>query len=286
MLDHGLPSARAERRWWWIFASLGMLTVFVGSGLHAQPGPAVSQPMDETREEAIFDKGQTIYVWAYTLVNMHNRRAAYVYAETVANLSRQRFGSSLSDLFRSDTSSRGFTSPLNRLKMQTDYIAPEQRFIVCPNQDVAYGIGFCDLAKSPVVFQVPDFADRYWSIELLDQRSDVFGSPGMRLGSAAGHYLIVGPEWEGTVPDDIEDVYRSTTRYAVILPRVFLDDSAEDREAIQPLLNNIMAYPIDEFTGEMKSTDWRAASDLPPPGGKDEFRWVRPKIFGTSCQPC
>ena len=32
----------------------------------------------------------------------------------------------------------------NRLAMLTGYIAPDQHFIACPNQDVAYGAGFFD----------------------------------------------------------------------------------------------------------------------------------------------
>jgi hypothetical protein len=50
----------------------------------------------------------------------------------------------------------------NRLAMLTGYIAPDQHFIACPNQDVAYGAGFFDLDKQPAVFQVPDFGDRFW----------------------------------------------------------------------------------------------------------------------------
>jgi hypothetical protein len=50
----------------------------------------------------------------------------------------------------------------NRIAMLTGYIAPNQRFITCPNQDVAYGAGFFNLDRGPVVFQVPDFGNRFW----------------------------------------------------------------------------------------------------------------------------
>ncbi len=235
--------------------------------------------MHKAQTAEIFEKGKSIYVWAYPLVSLHNRRLMYVCAGVMAKVSRPTGGFSWSQLLSRRIPGRHFTSPINRLRMQTDYIAPEQRFIVCPNQDVAYGIGFCDLEKSAVVFQVPSFGSRYWSMQLLDQRSDVFGSPGTRLESATGHYLIVGPQWQGEIPAGIENVYRSPTRYAVILPRVFLDDSPQDREAIQPILNKIMAYPVGEYTGEMKITVWREVPDPPPPGGRDEFCWVQPASF-------
>jgi len=35
--------------------------------------------------------------------------------------------------------------------MLTDYIAPEQRFVTCSNQDVAYGFGFASLDDEPAL---------------------------------------------------------------------------------------------------------------------------------------
>ena len=32
-------------------------------------------------------------------------------------------------------------APLNRIVMLTDYVAPEERIVACPNQDVVYGVG-------------------------------------------------------------------------------------------------------------------------------------------------
>jgi hypothetical protein len=62
----------------------------------------------------------------------------------------------------------------NRLAMLTGYIAPNQHFIACPNQDVVYGAGFFGLGKEPIVFQVPDFGDRFWVYALYDGRTDEF----------------------------------------------------------------------------------------------------------------
>src|SRR5207248_2880181 len=45
--------------------------------------------------------------------------------------------------------------------MLTDYIAADQHFVTCPNQDTVYGGGFMSLDQQPVVVQVPDFGDRF-----------------------------------------------------------------------------------------------------------------------------
>ena len=43
-----------------------------------------------------------------------------------------------------------------------------QTFVTCPNQDVAYGLGFFALDEEPVVIQVPDFGDRFWVYAMYD----------------------------------------------------------------------------------------------------------------------
>src|SRR5215472_11472721 len=53
-------------------------------------------------------------------------------------------------------------APRGQIAMLSDYIDPGQTFVTCPNQDVAYGLGFFSLDEEPVVLQVPDFGDRFW----------------------------------------------------------------------------------------------------------------------------
>ena len=52
--------------------------------------------------------------------------------------------------------------------MLTDYVAPDERIVACPNQDVVYGSGSLGLEESPVVIQVPDFGDRFWVYQAVD----------------------------------------------------------------------------------------------------------------------
>jgi hypothetical protein len=52
------------------------------------------------------------------------------------------------------------------------------------------------------------------------------------------------------VPAGITAVGRSSTDLAAIFPRVFQDDTPEDKAAIQSLLKQIMVYPLTEFDGQ------------------------------------
>jgi hypothetical protein len=83
--------------------------------------------------------GRMAYVWGWPLVNSHNRRAAFAKAPSLG-----LNGGVLP------------IAPVGQNAMLTDYIKPEQNFVVCPNQDVIYGAGFFAVDKEPTVFQVPD----------------------------------------------------------------------------------------------------------------------------------
>jgi hypothetical protein len=162
-----------------------------------------------------------------------------------------------------------------------DYIAPQETFVTCPNQDVIYGLGFFALDQEPVVVQVPEFGDRFWVYALYDGRSDQFGQIGKPYGTRSGFYLLAGPRWQGNVPSGITRVVRSPTELANAIPRIFLNDTAADRAAIRPLVNQIVAYPLAEFDGQMKTMDYASMPHFPAPpsGGDGETKWVVPERF-------
>src|SRR6516165_639965 len=114
--------------------------------------------------------------------------------------------------------------------------------------------------KEPIVFQVPDFGDRFWVYAHYDARTDEFSEIGKQYGTKPGFYLMVGPYWKGEKPAGITAVVRSSTNLAFVAPRVFMDGTPEDRKAIQPLLSQIIYYPLSEFDGKMKTRDWSRTS--------------------------
>jgi hypothetical protein len=77
------------------------------------------------------------FFWAWPLINIYNKRL-------VAEKSKELTYAGPVP-----------AAPLNRIVMLTDYVAPDERIVACPNQDVVYGVGSLGLEKSPVVIQVP-----------------------------------------------------------------------------------------------------------------------------------
>jgi hypothetical protein len=201
------------------------------------------------------------YVWGWPMVYVHNCR------EAVRKVPAPGKSGGMP------------VAPINQLSMLTDYISPKQTLVPCPNQDVVYGLGMFDLSLEPVVVQVPDFGDRFWLYQLGDQRTDGFADCGKIYGTKPGCYLVVGPTWNGDVPSGIAGVFRSPTPTAYCIPRVFQDDTAEDRAAVQTVLNGIMAYPLSKFTGAARTTNWLKSKWLPSVMTGDRAKRVVPERF-------
>jgi hypothetical protein len=226
----------------------------------------LSRPSAEVTPHSEYIKAvaRTAYLWGWPMVNMINRRATITQAPKPGLLNGVLP-----------------VAPRSRVAMLSDYIDPSETFVTCPNQDVVYGLGFFDLDSEPVIAQVPDFGDRFWVYALYDARTDQFGELGKPYGSKPGFYLLVGPNWQGDVPDGINGVIRSSTSLANAVPRVFQNDTAEDRAAIQAAIDQIVFYPLSEFDGTMKTTDSSEAPTIPGPAAQDkgETKWVVPEKF-------
>ena len=103
-------------------------------------------------------------------------------------------------------------APPNHLSMLHDYIEPSERAGACPNQDVTCGQMVLSLDRDAVVIQVPDFGNRFWVYQIVDQRSDAFAEIGKMYGSKPGFYLLAAADWKGTVPNGVIKVFRTSTR--------------------------------------------------------------------------
>ena len=51
----------------------------------------------------------------------------------------------------------------------------------------------------------------------------------------------------------------------IVIPRVALDATPEDRAAVKPLVDQIDMYALSKFDGKMNSDDWSKAPDFPAP---------------------
>jgi hypothetical protein len=226
---------------------------------------AVPGPMPGTRltEAYVSQVARSAYLWGWPMVNLHNRRVI------MGKVPEPGYMGGIVPV-----------APPNQLAMLHDYVAPEERLVACPNQDVVYGFGLLDFSREPAVIQVPDFGDRFWVYQVVDQRTDSFAQLGKMYGTKPGFYLLAGPDWEGSVPSGILEVFRARTTLGVVVPRVFKDDTPEDTRAVQPVISKIMMYPLSRFTGRQQTKDWITAPVFPSTAqGDEETKWVDPQTF-------
>ena len=73
-------------------------------------------------------------------------------------------------------------APPNTFATLHSYIAPDQRFVACPNQDVVYGACIAAFDISPIVIQVADLGERFWVYQLVELRTDDFAPLGKMYG--------------------------------------------------------------------------------------------------------
>lgn len=105
----------------------------------------------------------------------------------------------------------------NRFYVSPDLATPATR-APGPNIDTLYGLGWLDLSAGPQVIAVPDTADRYYSLQLLDLYGDSFAYIGRRAtGTKAGAYAIAAPGWSGALAPGVTRIDAPTAKLLVLV---------------------------------------------------------------------
>jgi hypothetical protein len=135
-------------------------------------------------------------------------------------------------------------APLNHFYNVRDLATAEYRDGGSPNNDTLYSIAWVDVTKEPVILAHPEMGDRYFTFELAGIDSDNFAYVGKRTtGGSAGNFAIVGPEWDGTLPADVQSLAPSRTNGVLILGRTLVDGQA-DLPAVHGLQDQYTLVPL------------------------------------------
>ena len=141
--------------------------------------------------------GVEAYIYAYPLVMMEITRRVSTNVEAA----------------------KGMHAPMNQFAHIRAYPDHNFREVVRPNADTLYSILWYDVLKEPQVLSIAGTGGRYFMLPILDMWTDVIATPGSRTsGTDAANYVIVGPNWQGALPKDVEVVH-STTNMGWIIGR-------------------------------------------------------------------
>ena len=140
-----------------------------------------------------------------------------------------------------------FGAPVNQFAIMTEYPDASFRAVVRTGLDTLFAVAWADLDKEPLVLSVPDTKGRYYVIALFDMWSNVFASIGKRTtGTDAAHFLIAGPNWQGTPPADIKQTYRSPTRFVWVNAQM-LAKGPNDYDVVNPLQKQYKLTPLPKW---------------------------------------
>jgi len=109
------------------------------------------------------------------------------------------------------------------------------------NADTIYYLGYIDLSNGPVVIDQPSgglgAVNDLWFQWVID-----VGRPGPDRG-LGGKYLIVGPGYDGPLPQGGYFVAHSRTNTVLYALRAFIENGNDPKPAVQNIKQNLKIYP-------------------------------------------
>jgi len=147
-----------------------------------------------------------------------------------------------------NTNSGQYKAPFNQLLNEARVFTWQDTAFVTPNSDTPYSMVWLDLRAEPMVISVPAVdKKRYYSVQFIDGNTYNFGYIGSRAtGPEPGAYLVVGPDWKGSLPVGIENVFHSTTPFALTIFRTQLFDP-QDMPNVVKVQAGYKAQPLSAF---------------------------------------
>ena len=168
---------------------------------------------------------------------------------------------------QNDAETNDIYSGLNRFFWVRKQITPDFP-VVTPNATTLYGSGFLDLRDGPVVIEVPEITDRYFSVQIMDQYGIfrmIVGSP--FNGTKARKYILIPPGYAGEVPADFPTTdivqWPSKTAYGVVRMAV-MTGSAEEIKQINAYQDEVTATPLADWLANGHKGVAQADRDIDP----------------------
>jgi hypothetical protein len=184
-------------------------------------------------------------------------RAAYVYAYPLV----------LSEITRRVMTNaerpEGHRSPMGQLAHVR--ALPDAAFtdLPRPGADTLASTAYFDVSKEPMIVTVPDSGGRWYQLSLIDMWTEVFASRSRRTSTGAQTFAVVGPRWQGRLPNGVGAI-RSPTSIVLLAGRTQVNDRADkaDLAAAVKFQAGIKAVPLSQYGRSYK----------PPKGNVDPER--------------
>ncbi|MGO9758200.1 MAG: DUF1254 domain-containing protein [Roseiarcus sp.] len=147
-------------------------------------------------------------------------RLAYIYGLPIYEVARLRYRAL-------SLPRKGGPLRLNTFLHTRTLSTPTTSDVTAVNCDTLLSRAWIDLARGPLIFGLPDTADRYYSLALMDAFTNNFEVLGRRAtGASPLRFLLAGPRWDGAAPPGMSTV-RAPTDTVWALVRILVDGPAD-----------------------------------------------------------
>ena len=179
---------------------------------------------DAEREEQAYKAGVEAYVYGYPLVLMDVTKRVMTNVPSPIQIA----------------------ALVNQFAHVPSFPDPTIKVVVSPNADTLYSVAWLDVSNEPVVLHVPDTLGRYYLMPMLDAWTNVFASPGKRTsGTGEGNFAVVGPGWQGKLPDGVKEI-KAPTSMVWIIGRTQTNGKS-DYEAVHAIQKQYTLTPLSSF---------------------------------------
>lgn len=167
-------------------------------------------------------------------------------------------------LYALDKTYPDYAGGFNKFKHYDKIFTPADTAVVTPNNDTPYSWAILNLTDEPIVLEVPEVKNRYYSFQFVDLYTFNFAYVGSRAtGDKAGKYLIAGPDWKGKKPAGIDKVIQSETNLVTLLGRTELKMEEGDIENVKKIQAQYKVTPWHEFSKTTAPTHKEYALPFP-----------------------
>jgi hypothetical protein len=148
-------------------------------------------------------------------------------------------------------------APENQLHRVRRFPDASFKGVVRPNVDTLYTSAFIDMDLGPWIFEIGPNDERYEVMPFMDAWTNVYAAPGTRTtDTGGGRFLLVGPTWQGMVPDG-HQLLRSPTRLVWLIGRTQTNGVADyarvhrlqDALSLRRLTGDVPAPALPSATG-------------------------------------
>lgn len=135
-------------------------------------------------------------------------------------------------------------APINQMIHGKNLVDASFVDVVTPNTDTIYSQAFLDLTDTALVLVKPK-VDRFAAVQMMDAYTNTIKVLGSGETQDEQTYLLTGPDFDGSVPDNMEQV-AFPQNMGWVLIRV-LCKGIDDLENIYAIQNQLKIMPLDAY---------------------------------------